>query len=189
MQPAQGAGRAGAPSTSPVMPQINAELFALTYGSLVRQLISDFEDVEAVNKQLDTMGYNIGIRLVDEFLAKSRLPRCGSFRETADVIAKQAFPMFLNMAAGVSGWSADGKEVSLVFGDNPLTEFVDLPDELSDLKYLSVLCGVIRGALEMVSMDVDVRVERDMLKGDDAHELRVTLKEHKAERFPYNEDD
>jgi hypothetical protein len=34
-------------------------------------------------------GYNIGIRLVDEFLAKARIARCTSFKDTMDVIAKQ----------------------------------------------------------------------------------------------------
>eukprot|EP00968_Pinguiococcus_pyrenoidosus_P022729 scaffold3349_cov246-Pinguiococcus_pyrenoidosus.AAC.8 len=34
------------------------------------------------------MGYNIGIRLVDEFLAKSGLPPCSGFVETAEVVAK-----------------------------------------------------------------------------------------------------
>lgn len=33
----------------------NAELFTLTYGAMVMQLIQDFEDVGAVNKQLETM--------------------------------------------------------------------------------------------------------------------------------------
>lgn len=33
----------------------NAEIFTLTYGSLVRQLIADLEDIPAVNKQLDEM--------------------------------------------------------------------------------------------------------------------------------------
>ncbi|RRT70990.1 hypothetical protein B296_00035988 [Ensete ventricosum] len=33
-------------------------------------------------------GYNIGVRLVDEFLAKSNVSRCVDFKETADVIAK-----------------------------------------------------------------------------------------------------
>ena len=33
----------------------NAEIFTLTYGSMVRQLIADYEDVEEVNKQLDKM--------------------------------------------------------------------------------------------------------------------------------------
>lgn len=170
-----------------------------------------------------------------------------------------------------------------LFTDNPLTEFVELPSEFQDLRYCNILCGVIRGALEMVraagtvspapppppcaaahnssplcpipshrsgegwhthaaagslytasagakslslmsackagpgrrvagvmlglgvclpfpqhppsssapqvSMDVEVRVAGDMLKGDEAHELRVTLKEHRDEQFPYGDDD
>ena len=33
-------------------------------------------------------GYNIGVRLVDEFLAKAQIGTCQSFQETAEVIAK-----------------------------------------------------------------------------------------------------
>jgi hypothetical protein len=40
---------------TPVLEQMNSEIFTLTYGSLVRQLITDFEDLDEVNKQLDTM--------------------------------------------------------------------------------------------------------------------------------------
>lgn len=40
----------------PLSPPLqNAELFALTYGSIVRQLIADMEDLEEVNKQLEQM--------------------------------------------------------------------------------------------------------------------------------------
>lgn len=46
------------------------------------QLLTDFEEVEEVNKQLDQMGYNIGIQLIDEFLAKSNIRRCVDFKET-----------------------------------------------------------------------------------------------------------
>lgn len=98
----------------------------MTYGAIVRQLLTDLEDVEEVNKQLDQMyglarlafyafsrlalvplciyllnciksirlsvysdrGYNIGIRLIDEFLAKSGVSRCVDFKETAEMIAK-----------------------------------------------------------------------------------------------------
>lgn len=35
--------------------KINAELFSLTYGALVVQLIKDYEDYGEVNKQLDKM--------------------------------------------------------------------------------------------------------------------------------------
>lgn len=66
----------------------NAELFALTYGALVVQLIQDYEDYAEVNKQLEKMGYNIGTRLIEEFLAKSSLGRCADFKDVGEVIAK-----------------------------------------------------------------------------------------------------
>uniref|UniRef100_A0A673LJS2 Trafficking protein particle complex 3 n=1 Tax=Sinocyclocheilus rhinocerous TaxID=307959 RepID=A0A673LJS2_9TELE len=67
----------------------NSELFTLTYGALVTQLCKDYENDEEVNKQLDKMGYNIGVRLIEDFLARSSVGRCHDFRETADVIAKR----------------------------------------------------------------------------------------------------
>ena len=54
------------------------------------QLCKDFDgDYVEVNKQLDRMGYNIGLRLIEDYLAKSNtMKRCANFRETADMIAK-----------------------------------------------------------------------------------------------------
>ena len=66
----------------------NAELFALTYGALVVQLIQDYEDYPEVNKQLEKMGYNIGTRLIEEFLAKTSLGRCADFKDVGEVITK-----------------------------------------------------------------------------------------------------
>ena len=53
------------------MPKANAELFALTYGSLVTELVRDYEDPIEVNKQLDRIGHSIGVRCVDEFFSKA----------------------------------------------------------------------------------------------------------------------
>ena len=55
---------------------------------MVAQLLKDFEDQIEVNKQLEKMGYNIGIRLIEDFLARSNIRRCKDFRETAEVISK-----------------------------------------------------------------------------------------------------
>ena len=61
----------------------------LTYGTIVAQLCSDYDsNYGEVNKQLDRMGYNIGMRLVEDFFAKSGTQRCANFRETAETIAK-----------------------------------------------------------------------------------------------------
>ncbi len=70
--------------------KVNAELVTLTYGSIVAQLCKDYDgDYVEVNKQLDKMGYNIGLRLIEDYLAKSNtMKRCANFRETADAISK-----------------------------------------------------------------------------------------------------
>ncbi|CAL5219638.1 g1513 [Coccomyxa viridis] len=171
------------------MDNINAEIFTLTYGSMVRQLLTDLEDVTEVNKQLDKMGYNIGIRLIDEFLAKSKTGKCIDFRDTADKIAKVGFKMFLNTTAAVTNWSADGTECSLILEDNPLTDFVELPDAYNGLIYCNVLCGIIRGALEMVNINASCNFVKDVLRGDDVSEMRLKLLSQKSEVYPYTEDD
>ncbi|TMW62541.1 hypothetical protein Poli38472_005159 [Pythium oligandrum] len=159
------------------MAKVNGEFFALTYGSMVTQLIKDYEDLKAVNQQLDTMGYNIGIRLIDEFLAKSGVSGCQDFRETAEVIAKVAFKMFLGITAEISQWNAEGNACSLLIYENPLTEFVELPPSAYGvLWYSNVLCGVLRGALEMVQMRVEARFVKDVLQGDEVTEIRLELK-------------
>ena len=69
--------------------KVNAELVTLTYGTIVAQLCQDYDyDYAEVNAQLEKMGYNIGMRLIEDFLAKSGSGRCSNFRETAEVISK-----------------------------------------------------------------------------------------------------
>ncbi len=69
--------------------KVNAELVTLTYGTIVAQLCTDYEnDYAQVNQQLDKMGYNIGMRLIEDFLAKSNTGRCGNFKDTAEMISK-----------------------------------------------------------------------------------------------------
>ena len=69
--------------------KVNAELVTLTYGTIVAQLCNDYEsNYIEVNKQLDKMGYNIGMRLVEDFFAKSGTQRCANFRETGETISK-----------------------------------------------------------------------------------------------------
>lgn len=89
------------------MDKVNAELVTLTYGTMVAQLCKDYEnDYVEVNKQLDKMGYNIGLRLIEDYLAKSNtMRRCSNFRETAEMIAKVRVHNFSVIAwLTLSGW-------------------------------------------------------------------------------------
>jgi len=173
-------------STFAQMEKVNAELLTLTYGSLVVQLLRDLGSAEAVNAQLERMGYNIGVRLVEEFLARSnQTKKCRDLSETAETIAYVAFRMFLNVPAFVGpNFSSEKREFSIVFKENPLTQFVELPESCAQLHFCNILCGVIRGALEMLLMRVECRFVKDMLRGDDTNEIRVVLKEILEEERP-----
>lgn len=63
------------------------------------------------------------------------------------------FKAFLNITPTVTKWSDESKQFSLVFDENPLADFVELPLDgraNEELWYSNLLCGVLRGALEMV---------------------------------------
>ena len=45
------------------MPKINSELFTLTYGAMVMQLIKDHEEIDEVNKQLGIFSNRYFFRL------------------------------------------------------------------------------------------------------------------------------
>lgn len=96
--------------------------------------------------------------------------------------------MFLGVTPMVGSWSSDNKECSLVLEDNPLTTFVELPESHKGLTYCNLLCGVLRGALEMVQMRVETQIVKDSLKGDEHTELRLKLVEYLTDEAPPGED-
>lgn len=74
---------------------------------------------------------------------------------------------------------------------NPLTEFVEFPSgdgELQKLRYAQVLCGAIRGAMEMVHMEVQAVFVQDQLRGDAVTEIRVRFVRRLQEAVPAGED-
>ncbi|KAJ9574638.1 hypothetical protein L9F63_008170 [Diploptera punctata] len=167
--------------------KVNSELFTLTYGALVSQLLKDYENVEDVNKQLERMGYNIGIRLIEDFLARTSSGRCYDFRDTADKI-QMKIQMKIHLKKHRSMIKSNSDEFSLQFETNPLTEFVELPDHCLNLKYANVLTGVIRGACEMVQMEVTSWFVQDQLKGDNVTELRIKFIKRLEDAIPAGED-
>ncbi|CAG8977718.1 hypothetical protein HYALB_00008745 [Hymenoscyphus albidus] len=173
--------------------KVNAELVTLTYGTIVAQLCKDYEsDYVEVNKQLEKMGYNIGLRLIEDYLAKSNtMRRCTNFKETADMISKVGFKIFLNITPTITNWTSDSKQFSLIFDENPLADFVELPDDgraQDELWYSNIFCGVLRGALEMAQMQVEAHFISDILRGNDSTEMRITLIRYIDDEMPMEDD-
>jgi trafficking protein particle complex subunit 3 len=182
-------------------PKANAELFALTYGAMVGELIRDLEKTDKIQDELDRMGHSMGIRCVEEFLAKAGVDNVNSsnnasFADTADLM-KMALKMFLgvsaidytsspsdgtvNIAAAATAGNTttpnSSNQYSIFLPENPLAIFVELPEDRLDLEYSQLLCGLIRGMLEMLQFDVSCQMVQSQLKGDDINEIRVSLQQ------------
>ena len=61
------------------------------------------------------------------------------------------------------------------------------PQYQNTLWYSNLLCGVIRGALDMINMKVNCYFDKDTLKGDQTNEIILELKEIVKDK--YEEDD
>jgi len=56
--------------------------------------------------------------------------------------------MYLGVTCDVLVYSE--KEYGIVFTENPLNDYVELPEKYQGLWYSNLMCGVIKGALESV---------------------------------------
>ena len=175
--------------------KINSEVITLTYGSLMVRLIKDYEKPEEINDQLEKMGYNIGIRLIDDFLAKSCIDPPKTFEEAISIITNNALRFYLNVGAKYELIKNDSNmidtsqqyEYKIVFSENPLNDYVELPDKFKGLWYSNMICGVIRGALEAINIKVECKYNKDTLKGNDLNEIRVKLIEIIEEKLQEEE--
>ena len=175
--------------------KINSEILTLTYGSLMVRLIKDYEKPEEINDQLEKMGYNIGIRLIDDFLAKSCIDPPKTFEEAISIITNNALKFYLNVGAKYELVKTDSNmidtnqqyEYRIYFSENPLNDYVELPDKFKGLWYSNMICGVIRGALEAINIKVECKYSKDTLKGNDLNEIRVKLIEIIEEKLQEEE--
>ncbi len=66
-------------------------------------------------------------------------------------IEQVAFKMFLGITCEtILPADKNDQYYSLLFAENPLIDYVELPNHLKDLSFSNIICGAIRGALEAV---------------------------------------
>uniref|UniRef100_A0A1I7SSQ5 Trafficking protein particle complex subunit n=2 Tax=Bursaphelenchus xylophilus TaxID=6326 RepID=A0A1I7SSQ5_BURXY len=165
---------------------MSSELFSLMHGALVVEILRDTRgDPEQTNKALDQIGFNMGVKLADDFLAKiPKASKCSDIAQTAELIAKQALKSYLDTPATVSFQSAT--VFTLELESNPLINgFVEIPPEFSGLKYSTIAAGAIRGALNAVNLDVETEVIADT---PDPTVIKCTFKNIIHEILPPSED-
>lgn len=95
--------------------------------------------------------------------------------------------MYLGVCPTISGFSADGSQFSLILDENPMIEFVELPEHMvkGGLQYSSVIVGLIRGALEMLHVQVECAlVKCTLLNPADRTEITVKFVKMLEEEIP-----
>jgi len=172
------------------MRRINVDLLSLSYGSLVFQLVRDYENDTEVNEQLEKIGVNIGTRLIEDFLARNQMPRCKSFQESVEVICKSAFKQYFGInSVEATNWDTKMTECSLILKENPLADFVELPEKHQSLFYSNILCGALKGALTAVHQDVKCWFVQDVLLGHPTTEIKLKFLGIIKDNIPAGEDD
>lgn len=161
--------------------KINSELLSLTYGSLIVRLIKDYEKIDEINDALYKMGKNIGIRIIDDFLSKTGILKCDSIKETLENISTHAFKLYLSVQCELI--QINEKEFNLSFIDNPLNDFVELPEKYHSLWFSNIIPGILVGALEVIGINVECEYIKDVLKGNDVNEIRLRVVEVVEEVF------
>jgi hypothetical protein len=68
--------------------------------------------------------------------------------------------MFLNIIPSISDVEGHKDEFTIVFEENPLIEYVELPSSAikDSFQYLSIIPGIMRGAFEMLHMQVECTI-------------------------------
>lgn len=157
------------------------ELLTFIYGSLIVRLTKDIQDLNEINKQIELMGCNIGKRLIDDIIDDTSKNGISN----SDLVKQLIVSVFRNYLGvySVTCQQKNEKEYRIIFPENPLNLYVELPEKFKDLWYSNILCGIVRGLLEIVNYEVECIYLKDKLKGDDTNEIQVNIKQIIEERF------
>ena len=114
--------------------QNKVELLTFMYGSLLVRLTKDIKDINELNKKIESIGYDMGKRLVDDLI--------DDFQRGLDVsdqnkLMERLINQLTEYYLGIIGTynQVSEKEYHLIFPENPISFYVELPESLSNLCY------------------------------------------------------
>ena len=142
--------------------QNRVELLTFMYGSLLVRLTKDIKDINELNTKIESIGYEMGKRLVDDLI--DDFPRGQDLSDQNKLIEKlinQIAQYYLGIRGNYN--QVSDTEFHLFFQENPISFYVELPESLSNLCYSNIICGIIRGALEISGFEVTCEFVKDKM--------------------------
>ena len=161
--------------------QNKVELLTFMYGALLVRLTKDIKDIKELNTKIENIGYEMGKRLLDDLIDDFQKKIDPSNPKLMEILIKQLAQYYLGIISSVN--QVAEKEFHLVFNENPISFYVELPESLNDLCYSNIICGIFRGMLEVSGFEITCEFVKDKMKGDDVNDLKITLIKIIEERF------
>jgi hypothetical protein len=142
---------------------VNVELFALSYGSLVRAIVKETNNIEEANVKLGKIGVSMGTRITDDIVVHLK-GNCNfkNARELVDKLIIDGFRKYLGVTATVVGNAEPA--ITIRLQDCPVTRYVTIPRECEGLVYLQPLISAIKTICEKLHYSTEVRLTSDSLK-------------------------
>ena len=161
--------------------QIKVDLLTFMYGSLLVRLTKDIKDINELNKKIELIGYDIGKRLVDDLIDDFQRVDQSDQNKLMEKLICQLAQHYLGI---IGNYNQVGEnEFHLKFNQNPISLYVELPESLEGLCYSNIICGIMRGMLEITGFEVKCEFIKDKMKGDDINDIKITLVKYIEERF------
>lgn len=164
---------------------VNVELFALSYGSLVRAIVKETNNIDDANAKLIKIGNSIGMRITDDLVVHYDSWRFENLKQAGDRLI-DAFKNYLGVNSQITE-STDNRIVIRIL-DNPVTKYVTIPLEYEGLIYLNPLLGAIKTVLANLHYSTEVKLISDKLKKDSQYnEIEIKLIEVTRDTLPPGE--
>ena len=134
------------------------EFSALVYGSFVASLLEITEDVEEVNKKLDEIGYNIGLRLAHDFGRDSSLERIDTPEKVIKDVLVRKWVVLSGSKVPVNVAKDGDNKYILTFAPSVFTQNVQIPELYKGVQFTGMLPGALRGIFEIFHWKVNTKL-------------------------------